>query len=71
MRRERFQLELGSHPRKTLQQAWNEVKGEGFTMDVVREPEKKERSRDELLEELERLTELAQQDMLAAGRQAF
>lgn len=71
MRRERFQLELGSHPHKALQQAWNETNGAGFDLRVQMEPEEKERTRDELLDELRLLTQLAEQELREQGKQPF
>ncbi len=72
VRRERFQLDLGSHPCKPLQQAWNAVEGQGFRIEVLRELERKEDDDgQDVQEELDILKMLVEQDLLAQGKQPY
>ncbi len=70
-RRERFQLELGGHPCKALQQAWNQANGEGFDIMPVKTLKPKERDRMELKDDLSDLREQVEQELIAQGKQPY
>lgn len=70
-RRERFQLELGSHPCRELQSAWTAAKGAGFDIRVLRELEQEDNDPADMKEELDILTLLVEQELQAEGKQPY
>lgn len=54
-----FQLQMGSHPCKELQQAWNERQGEGFVLEVLDTLEyDKDETKTDYKEELQELRDM-------------
>ncbi len=54
----RFQLNLGSHRNKTLQQDWNTCGADAFSFNILEELERKESSEKEYSEDVATLEEL-------------
>ncbi len=58
LNRQRFQLELGSHPNRALQKDWNELGAAAFEFEVLDTLEPKEQSDHDVAEDLRVLVEM-------------
>lgn len=70
--RTRFQLDLGSHPARKLQEAWKEAQGMGYDIQVVKTlPQEEAQESTDPKEDLELLLLFCQEEMQQQGMQPF
>lgn len=67
LNRQRFQLEMGSHPDKELQRDWNELGGDSFVIEVLDEIEPSDAPDYDPAEDLALLADLWLDKLTAAG----
>ncbi len=71
LNRQRFQLEMGSHPDKELQGDWNVLGPTAFTIEVLDEIEPSDAPDYDPAEDLEMLKELWLDKLTAAGEEFY
>ena len=71
LNRQRFQLEMGSHPDKELQRDWNELGADSFVIEVLDELDPSENSEGDLASDLAALKQAWIEKLEQAGQDLY
>ena len=71
LNRQRFQLELGSHPNRELQRDWNEWGADAFVIEVLDTLESSEKSQTSRLDELRILEQMWMERLEPYGERGY